>query len=383
MYTTEKTVTLLRTIAIIAGLAVTMWSLGLGTLQFVDAANITDVSDTLSDSAPSVGSNHTISFVTPTGVANGATTTITFPAGFTGVGSLGVEDVDFATTSNLSVATDCSGSERVRFIPSGQTVSFVFCPGDGGSLAAGATTTIRIGTNAAFPALPGNTQIVNPASEGSYEIGFNPVGASDSGWTRVVILNDVEVTAAVDTVFTFTVAGLPTGSSVNGTTTTGSTGSTTIPFGTLVAGTGSTTAQRLAVTTNAANGYSVTVQVDQPLQSSTGADIDGFANGSYTNTPVTWTAPTAVLGSENTYGHWGFTSDDTDTTRSAGDEFGANEWAAASTSPRVVMSHTGPSNGTGVGVGTTTVGYKVQISSLQEAGDDYSTTLTYVATPVF
>lgn len=382
MYKTEKTVTLLRTIAIISGLAITMWSFGLGTLHFVDAANITDVSDTLSDSAPSVGANHTITFVSPTGIANGATTTITFPAGFTGIGSLGVEDVDFATASDMTVAANCSASDQVRFIPSGQTVTFVFCPGDGGSLAAGATTTIEIGFNATSGS-SGNSQITNPASEGSYEIGFNPVGASDSGWTRVVILNDVDVTAAVDTVFTFTVAGLPSGSSVNGTTTTGAASTTSIPFGTLVAGTASTSAQALTVTTNAANGYSVTVQVDQPLQSSTGADIDGFANGSNTNTPAAWVPPTATLGAENTYGHWAFTSSDDDTSRSSGDEFNADEWAAASTSPRVVMGHTGPADGSTAGVGTARVGYKVQISSLQEAGDDYSTTLTYVATPVF
>jgi hypothetical protein len=379
MYTTEKTVTLLRTIAIIAGLAITLWSLGLGSLQLVDAANITDVSDTLSDSAPSASSDHTITFVTPTGVANNTSITIAMPAGFN-VGSIVAGDVDIATTSDFTVAANCAGSERVGFSVSGQNLIFNFCNGDGGSIPAGATTTIQIGDNATGGS--SNNQIVNPAAEGSYEIGFT-VGASDSGWTRVVILDDVLVTAAVDTVFTFTVAGVAGGSSVNGTTTTGSTGSTSIPFGSLSAGVATTTAQDLTVSTNAANGYSVTVQIDQPLQSSTGADIDGFSNGSYTNTPVAWAVPTATLGAENTYGHWAFTSDDSDTTRSAGDEFGANEWASASTSPRVVMSHTGPANGATTGVGTTRVGYKVQISSLQEAGDDYSTTLTYVATPVF
>lgn len=381
MLKTEKTVILLKTIATIAGFAIILWSLGLPSLRFADAANITDVSDTLSNSAPSAASNHTISFVTPTGVANGATTTITFPTGFTGIPSLGVEDVDFASTSDMSIAANCGGSERVRFIASGLTVSFVFCPGDGGSLPAGATTTIEIGTNATFGS-SGDSRISNPAGEASYEIGFT-VGASDSGWTRVVILDDVLVTAAVDTIFTFAVAGLGAGVSVNGTTTTGSTGSTTIPFGTLQAGVATRTAQMLTVNTNAANGYVVTVQLNQALQSSTGADIDGFAQGSYTNTPVAWVPPTAVVGSENTYGHWGFTSDDDTTTRSPGDEFNANEWASASTSPRVVMSHTGPVNGTVAGQGTTTVGYKVQISGLQEAGDDYTATLTYVATPTF
>ena len=380
MQKTEKTVILLKTIATIAGLAIIFWSLGLPSIRFADAANITAVSDTLSDSAPSVVSNHTISFVTPTGVANGATTTVAMPAGFN-VTTVVFTDVDFATTSNYSVAATCSGSEKVRFSKSGQNLLFSFCPGDGGTLIAGATTTIRIGTNATFGSA-GVNRIVNPASEGSYEIVFT-VGASDSGRTRVVILNNVAVTASVDTIFTFVVAGVASGQSVNGVTTTGGTSSTSIPFGRLQSGVATTSAQMLTVNTNASNGYVVTVQLSQPLQSSTGADIDGFVNSSYTNTPVAWSGPSSVLGSENTYGHWGITSDDATTTRSAPDEFNNAEFASASTSPTVVMSHTGAANGTGTGVGTTKVGYKVQIGGLQEAGDDYTTTLTYVATPTF
>jgi hypothetical protein len=36
-----------------------------------------------------------------------------------------------------------------------------------------------------------------------------------------------------------------------------------------------------------------------------------------------------------------------------------------------------------MGVGSTTVAYKVEITSLQEAAKDYTATLTYIATPVF
>jgi len=380
MFKAEKTVLLLKAIAMIAALAIILWSLGLPSLRFADAANITDVSDTLSDSAPAVVSNHTISFVTPTGVPNGATTTITMPAGFN-VTSVVFTDVDMATVTDMSVAATCSGSERVAFTKSGQDLRFNFCTGDGGFIAAGGTTTIQIGTNATFGS-NGVNQIINQAAEGSYEIGFT-AGTVDSGWTRVVILDDVLVTAAVDTIFTFAVAGLAGGQTVNGVTTTGATGSTSIPFGTLATGIASTAAQSLTVNTNAANGYVVTVQLDQALLSSTGADIDGFVDGSYTNTPVAWAGPTGTIGNESTYGHWGITSDDATTTRSGGDEFNASEFASASTSPRVVMSHTGPTNGTGTGEGTTRVGYRVQIGGLQEAGDDYTTTLTYVATPTF
>jgi hypothetical protein len=139
------------------------------------------------------------------------------------------------------------------------------------------------------------------------------------------------------------------------------------------------------VTTNAKNGYSVTVEADAMLDSANGADIDGFINGAYTNTPTAWTAPGATPGSENTYGHWGITTDDQ--ALSGGANFynggSGNRFVSASTSPIEVMSHTGPVNAAGVGVGTTTVGYKVQISGLQEAAEDYTAVLTYIATPVF
>jgi hypothetical protein len=189
------------------------------------------------------------------------------------------------------------------------------------------------------------------------------------------------VTAIVNTSFVFTVAGLATTTTVNTDVTTGSTTATAIPFGVLTAGSAKVMAQRLNVTTNARNGFVVTVEQDQNLLSSTGADIDGFIDGAYTNTPTAWVAPTNNISLENTWGHWGLTSEDT--TLTAGDEFGAALYVAASTTPRQVFMHTGPSDGTTLDIGETDIGYRIQISPLQEAGDDYSTVLTYIATPTF
>lgn len=369
MFKTEKTVTLLKSIAMVAGFAIILWSLGLPTFRFADAANITSVSDTLTDSAPSAVSDHTIEFVTPSGVANGETIAISFPADFDLTG-IGEEDIDLLV-DGVNVA-DANWS----VVNGGDDLTFTISTG---SIGAGSTTAFLIGTHATNEGTP-DSQIVNPSAEGSYELGLI-VGSQDSGWTRVVILSGVTVSATIDTIFTFAVAGVAGGEEVNGATTTGSTASTSINFGTLEAGVATTTAQDLTVTTNAANGFAITVQLDQPLRSSTGATIDGFAQGSDTDDPSAWVAPTAVLGSANTYGHWGFTSDDSETIRT--NEFASGEFAAASTTPRVVMSHDGPANGTGTGVGTTRVGYQVEISSLQEAGADYTATLTYVATPTF
>jgi hypothetical protein len=117
------------------------------------------------------------------------------------------------------------------------------------------------------------------------------------------------------------------------------------------------------------------------LQSSTGADIDDFSNATNVTTPAAWSSPTNLISDENTWGHWGLTSTDFVTTRSA--QFSTNTWVAASTSPVIIMGHTGPSDGTTAGVGAATIGYQAQITALQEAGDDYNTSLTYIATPTF
>jgi hypothetical protein len=374
MFRTEKTVGMLRTIALIAGLAILLWSLGLPSLKFATAASVTDFSDTITDSAPGAASDHVVAFtMSDTGSvsAGGGVIDVTFPADFT-FGSLTTGDV------NINVGGSNDDANWTVTLPGSNVVRLT--AGAGGGAASLEAVIIKIGTSTA-------NQISNPASprggNQSYEITVS--AGTDTGSTRVVILDTVEITASVDTIFTFAVAGVGGGTSVNGDTTTGTTSSTSIPFGTLTGGSATTSAQQLTVNTNASNGYVVTVQVDQPLQSSTGGVIDGFANGSDTDTPSTWAGSPlgADINDATTWGHWGFTSDDATTTRDAGDEFDSQEYAAASTTPRVVMSHDGPANGAGTGVGVTYVGYKVEITNLQEAGDDYSTTLTYIATPTF
>jgi hypothetical protein len=369
---------MLQAVSLLVSLTVLLWTVGLPFLN-VAAANVTDVSDTLSDSDRGVVSNHTITFVSPTGVTNGQTIIINFPVGFNlSTSSVDYTDIDVASSSDFTVHSDCTTADQVGASISGQNLTLTFCPGDGGYISPYGTTTIQIGTNATFEET-GNQRITNHPVANSYELNIN-AGPSDSGATRIVILDDVVVTASVDTRFDFTVTGFnATGVNVNGTTTNATSSSTVIPFGLLTANNIKTAAQRLNVTTNASNGFVVTVFQSGNLSSATGADIDSFINGSYLNTPDPWSAPTPVIGSENTYGHWGLTSSDDLNSN----EFGTNEWVAASTTPRQVFSATSSADGLAANVGSTTVGYQVQISALQEAADDYSTTLTYIATPTF
>ena len=388
MNRTAKTVRLLQAVAAIAGLAVLLWSLGLPSFNFVEAANLTDVSNTLTDSDPSTVSDHTIEFVIPTG-SNGidAATeviSVTFPTGFTGTSSIALTDVDLEVngTDQTLVASGTEAANQWGFEFIGNDLILV---SGGGTAVAGAnaTVTIEVGNNAVFGGAGADNQIVNPAATGTYEFVIDVAAGQDTGKTNVVIIDNVDVTASVDTLFTFAIRAVAAGQPVNGDTTTGPSTATTIPFGTLTAGNASTTAQQLEVTTNAEQGYVVTVTADGQLDSSTGADIDGFIEGAFTTDPTAWQSPVPVVGSENTYGHWGITSDDTNTFARGAEEFASGEYVSPSTTPIVVMGNDGPSDGTGTGVGTTTVGYKVEISSLQEAADDYNAVLTYVATPTF
>jgi hypothetical protein len=380
MNRTLHSFSVLQATAAIVGLAIVLWSLGLPSLRFAEAANVTSFSDTLSDSAPSVVSNHTIEFVTPTGLAAGQDINITFPAGFSGIGSLTFEDLDLEVNG---VDEDLAGSAATTDWGVSAAGQLITIESGTDTIGAGATVTIEIGTHATEGAT-GDSQISNPSSATSYEIELD-LGGSDTGSTRVAIVDTVTVTASVDTIFTFEVTGVSQGTLVNTADTTGGdTTATAIPFGELEADTASTAAQSLEVITNAANGFVVTVQADQQLLSANGADIDGFRNGSYDATPVAWESPSQTPGNENEYGHWGLSSNDTTLTAGLSDLYsGGDNFVSASTTPVEVFRHDGPTDGSVAGEGTAQVIYKQEISALQEAANDYTATLTYVATPVF
>jgi hypothetical protein len=326
-----------------------------------------------------VGADHTIVFTTPTGLTAGQAITITFNSNFV-LGALGAEDIDFATTSGeFSLQNGAAAGATWGVSSSSNSLTLT---SQDGVLAANATVTLQIGLHATTDTT-GDTQITNPTI-GSYDISVDVAGATDTGETRVAIIDVVTVSASVDTSLDFEIFGTAQGLLVNGTTTTGSTSPTQIPFGQLSPGVASTAAQHLSVQTNARNGFVVTVIADQQLETPTGADIDSFANGGNQPTPLAWSAPTGVMGSENTYGHWGVTTADDSTGAGLTDQFADQQYVAVSTStPVEVFRHDGPADGNTANQGSTTVAYTVQITTLQEAGNDYTATLTYVATPVF
>jgi len=370
-----------KVIATLVATALVLWMAGAYALgSTVQAANVTNFSDLLSDSAPSAPANHTITFTLPNGMSATETFVLAFESDFNLSALDSQDDIDVsiggAAAQDAAAAAGAGVFGVTLASPDAQSITFT-APTDG--VSSSTELVIRIGTHSGS----GDQQIVNPSSVSSYTVdvlaaGGNPI--QDAGQTQIAIVDEVLVTAEVQTTFDFIVSGLPDGFTIPGvaTTTATSTTATTLPFEVLSADTSKTLAQRLNVTTNAANGFVVTVEQSQDLRSSTGAIIDSFTDGSYVDTPTGWVAPSENIAQDNTWGHWGLTSDD--------DSFNAgtnDNWVAASTTPRTIFTHASSSDGVTDDVGSTTIGYQIQITALQEAGNDYNTTLTYIATPTF
>lgn len=353
-----------------------------------DAAQLVLVSDTLSDSDKGVVSNHTISFTTSdTGqLATGENFTITFASGFVIPDSLDYTDVDLKVDGgDQSIAA--TSSSGVWGVDVATTTRIITIDSDNTSIGTGTIVEIQIGTNATFTET-GDQQITNPnpGSSTSYPITIGGT-MDDSGITRVVIIDDVTMTASVDTTLTFNIYGTASSTDINGVDTFATSTATSMAFGTLESGTPKVLGQRLTVETNALNGFSVTIIQDTNLISASGADIDLFVHGDATSTPQIWSAPDPDVADENTWGHYGITSEDNSLSWGAGNDpfvsalFTGN--FATSSTPLEIFYHDGPTNGSTAHEGETEVAIKIEINALQEAANDYSNSLTYVCTPVF
>lgn len=378
-----------RTLAAMVLVAVAATSLGFSAwIQRVEAANVIQFSDTLSDSDLGVTATHTVVFTSASAYDNTETINILFdPDGdafdFTALTAGNVTVTALSGTINqVANVGACSGGASELYVSvtgtigSDEGIQLTLCGGD------------TIATSTTFQVQTNNTP-VNPSSAGSYVVRIGGT-IPDNGDTRVVIIDDVTVTASVETIFTFSINAVNASTTVNDETvsTTGTTTATTVPFGTLAPGVPKFLAQELRVDTNALNGFNVTVEADQTLTAGNLATIDEFIDGAGTGSSTDWVSPTNTFGSPDTYGHWGLTSDD-DETGSSTLVYGDSETYYVGNfiqNPIPVFYHDAASSYTNsavTGESFTRVGYKIEIGTLQEAGTDYQATLTYVATPVF
>jgi len=317
------------------------------------AASLTSISDKLSDSDRGVNATHTITFNTNTILTSGQYISIVLPPEFS----------SGAVVGNVTCPTDTSATVT--------GTSTVICTAGGTPIATG-TKVLTI------------TSVSNPTSIGSYLINATTRRVDNSvieqAYMMVAIVDNIDVSATVASTLQFVISPLDAGTTVNGFETNKTSATSSLAFGVLTVGTSTVMGQALSVLTNADNGYAVTVEQDQNLTSNTNSDIDSFLNGT-SSAPQGWASPANTLDSEWTYGHFGFTTEDTDL--AAGDTFGSDLWRGfASTTPVEVMYHGGPSDGTAPDKGYTEVAYRIEVSPLQEAGDYYNT-LTYIATPIY
>lgn len=352
MLKTKKRKSLLVAVVIFSLIAV------YGSLPTAKAA-ITDAKDTISDSdfSPATAT-HVFTFTTGTQLAVGDYISIVFPGAFTGVDSAN------ATCPANTTASD-SGNEIICTIDPGQTLD----PGP-------QTVTVTSVTNPVGPANSYAIDIVTYDDAGPTEI--------ESTQVMVYIIDDVTVSATVNANLTFEIEGLADTETVNGVNCDVTTDATTAAFGTLTYDP-TTVCQQLKVSTNADDGFTVTVQQTSELVNAGGSNINSFDNapdGTGSTTPHDWAAPMAVIDSPATYGHMGLTSED-DSFALGADPFGDQQYVGFNgTAPVAVMYHNGPANSTVDGAGITQVAYTVEISEMQEAGD-YNTTITYIATPQY
>lgn len=164
-------------------------------------------------------------------------------------------------------------------------------------------------------------------------------------------------------------AGVTSGTVVSGETTTITTTSNAISYGSLIVSTPAVAAHSLTVTTNAVSGYTTTLQQNANLTNGPGDQITSVSG---TNaSPAAW--PGSI-----TDGRFGYHTTDTVLCTGSTNRFSSNNtFAALTTSPEEVACNTSP-----VTSEDTRVVYKLEIGSLQANGN-YQNTLTYITTARF
>lgn len=229
------------------------------TTKRVQAANLTTISDTLSRIQTSVDANHTIEFVTPSGV-NDSSDTIVLTLDDSG-DAFNLSGVDY-TDVDLAVDNDgnCDGSWTDRSLGAtagvGQwgvdvnTTSDVITftpPTDAvaGEITAGYCVQIEIGTNASG----GTDAITNPSVAGTYTVAISGAFGDVGSYSVAIVTDDqIDITASVDPTLEVVI------------------GSNACALGVLTSTYIETCSYGVTVSTNATNGYVSTIVADGLLR---------------------------------------------------------------------------------------------------------------------
>lgn len=332
------------------------------------AAALTSVSDTLSTLTQNTAANHTILFVTPTGVqVSGDQITIDF-TDFT-VGSVDFTDIDIAEdddggcdgtwTDKTVAATAAAGAWGAAF--SGSSLE-LDPPTDAasGEIDAGFCVQIQIGTNAAS----GDQQLTNPNDTNTHVVEI--AGAfGDSGSFAVDFVSDdsVNISATVDPTLAFTISD------------------TAIGFGNLSDSTGRwatadalggnasnpalpTAAHTMTVATNATGGWAITYNGATLTSGANTIDVASVDEDS-DGTPGTEEFGVAVSTNGDSTVATGYLRDT------------ASDFTFVAGTTTTIISEAAPTS-----TETISASYLANIAGNTEAGS-YATDVTYIATATF
>ncbi len=347
---------------------------------------------------------HTISFITANAVASGGKIVITFPGsgvntaspsastfsfnGSGGGGSVtGVVKINGVTCSAITATAPAITCTTSALLSAGTTVTVLV----GCSTASGASCT----TQSPFLINPTKTSANGTADTWSVNVQTQDSGSVliDQGTTKIGTVESVLVRASVDPSFTFTIGGLDAGASVKlgnatacTTTDTVNTGFASLPdvvdLGSLPVNisTINTSAQLISIVTNADNGYTLTATSSgQLIDKSSGFAIASSTAGSAfpsIGANSAWFGVRACGADANT-GLFGVSS--ANTTRGSAAIYA---WPTQTTAITLSSKSTGPIFGTAATNGLTTVEYAGAAGAETPSGQ-YTTAITYVATPIF
>ncbi len=344
--------------------ALVIVSLLVVTSNFGYAAPVTTLTDNLSRLRTSTLANHTIRFVTPTGLIGGQTITLTFDADFT-MGSFALNNFDLATGATCgSIGTERTlgtGAASGATWQVGQSSQVVTFTSGTDTITAGHCVEVEIGANATSGGA-GALQITNPSSAQTATMAVSVNAGADAGTAGIAIVDtpfdQVSVTANVDPTISFAISDASIGFG-----TLSSSGARYATGDTLGTGVADTVAHNLTVSTNATSGYTVYVL---------GATL---TSGGNTINAIGGSATTSSVGTEQ-FGI-NVAASGGSGTATAPYATASNYAYNATATQDDIGSSTGPSATT-----TFSIAYLANILATTEAGS-YTTTFTYTATGSF
>lgn len=256
-------------------------------LSPANAANFSSGSDTLENPKPAEPSKHTLVFTTTKAVPSDGDILITVPAvNATGQTNNGIADsastvqangfdLNNISASNVKVSSSgCANNWGIGTITEGTATTDhkirIYRVTD--SCAAGSTITVVIGDSSKKILNPG--PLSTPSKDGKADIYTIHIRSRDGSGTkldqldvRIALLGPVVVSATVGETFSFTLSGVSASSSACGIATDTATTASTIPWGIINKPfVFQNAAQLITVSTNAKDGYVVTVSEDDQLK---------------------------------------------------------------------------------------------------------------------